>query len=169
MLNDESKLPMFKIRNGGGRPMAEQTGGARQSGFWSSFLTIVALPVVGAALIVMVQAIFPGQVERLKDRFLGSTFGPYFLLRVNDADASKPPIVTNLPFTENAGLLSGELHIEPDGSTNIPPEGGRRVYRGFLGGDGFLVLAYRSDPHMHGIGEYFSLRLTVAITLDMAA
>jgi hypothetical protein len=52
-------------------------------------------------------------------------------------------------------MLSGELHIAPDGSSDIPPEGGRRIYSGFLGGDGYLVLACKSDPPLHGIGEYF--------------
>jgi len=116
---------------------------------------VVGLPVLGAALIAMVQVLFPEILEKMKRYVLGSTFGPYVMLRANDTNTSDSAVVTNLTLTEYNGLLSGELHIPPDGTSNIPPAGGRRVYSGFLGGDGFLVLTYKSDSPLHGIGEYF--------------
>ncbi len=119
-------------------------------------LEIVGLPVLGAALIASVQVLFPPVLDKMKRFAVGNKL-QYVMLEVNDTNANKPPEITNLTLTEYYGVLSGELRIPPDEAQNIP-EGGRRLYSGFIGGDGFLVLAYKSDPPLHGIGEYFLVR-----------
>jgi hypothetical protein len=121
----------------------------------SKFFEIVGLPLIGVVLAAIFQASFPEIWEKAKLRIVGIPFGPYVMLMANDSDANDPPVSESLTLTEYYGRLSGELHIPPDGTRNIPPEGVRRLYSGFLGGDGFLVLAYKSDPPLHGIGEYF--------------
>jgi hypothetical protein len=119
------------------------------------WLKPLALPVLGAALVAIVNAFFPQYVEAINRKIHGTTFGPYTVLRANDENPKNPPVVTNLNLTEYNGLLSGELHIPADRSRHIPSEGGTRHYAGYLGGNGYLVLAYKSDWPLHGIGEYF--------------
>jgi hypothetical protein len=118
-------------------------------------IEIIGLPVLGAALIAIVQTWFPQYLESWNRWFWGRHLEHSVLLRANDEKPGGAPIVTNLTLTDYNGRLSGELRIPPSGTHNVPPEGGRRVYSGFLGGDGFLVLTYKSDPPLHGIGAYF--------------
>jgi hypothetical protein len=141
-----------------GEPTVERSQEPRRT--WKSkALEVVAIPLIGVVLAAIVQVIFPQFLDNAVLAIRGHTFGPYTVLRANDANAQDPPVISSITLTEYNGRLIGERIVPPDAARNIPPEGVRRVYTGFLGGDGYLVINYKSDPPLHGIGQLFLIEV----------